>query len=217
MREEVRFPRKGMKKITKMCSQAVIALIDDYHKDPTYFKNVKELINEVVDDLLYGDGQMANSSELFECPVKTAKEFFGQINENTIKQAWDAIPHNCGPRDRDLRICEYLGYAQYVYYLSNKCGYCKSLMTKKSITGVDVIKLASLVQTLDLPKQVYLDYLDYMDSHFDTVRFFDKEKLWEEAKKAPKGMICKNFCKQEKCFEDFDAPEKSIEGNKPCA
>lgn len=90
-------------------------------------------------------------------------------------------------------------------------------MTKKSITGVDVIKLASLVQTLDLPKQVYIDCLDYMDSHFDTIRFFDKENLWEEAKKAPKGMICKNFCKQEICFEDVKATEKSIEGDKPCA
>ena len=216
MAEEIRFSSKGMKKFVKYCYKYVLSRMNDTEKDSLYYvdttnlKNIHDLMKEVEADLLYGDMNFANSYELFACPIKTAKEFFEQINENTIKQAWDTIPHHCGPRNNNLRTCEYLGYAKYLYYLSNKCGYYRSLMTKTSITGVDVINLASLIQTLDLPKQVYLDCLDYMVSHFDTIRFFDKDRIWERAKHSPKGQTCNDFCKQEICFSPL--PQREEEG-----
>jgi len=132
------------------------------------------------------------------------------LNNYTIKQAWDIIPHYCGSRVEELlSYCEYTCYTLFTLYLSNQCKYYRKLTDKKSITGKDVLILANLIQTLDLPKKVFLDCLAFKSGLFDpTIYFFDKDRIWEEAKNILEGEACKCFCKQETHFNPLPKSEE---------
>jgi len=211
MSKEIRFSRIGMKRLVKYIYQYVLSRMEDTEVDTTYLKKIHALVKEAEKYYLYDEDMgLASSSDLFECPVKVAKEFFGQINEYTIKQAWDTIPHGCVNCFGELSFCEYTGYTLFLFYLSGKCGYYNNLSKRTSMARLDVIILANLIQTLDLPQKVFLDCLDYMSCHFDALSCFDKYRLWEESKRSHKGDVCRCFCNQETDFNS--SPEFKKEG-----
>jgi len=91
MSDEIRLPRKVMKKFVKYCYKYVLSRIQEtekdseYYTDATYLKNINALVKEAEEYFLFdSDMGLARSNDLFDCPIKTAKELFEQINESIV-------------------------------------------------------------------------------------------------------------------------------------
>ena len=81
------FSAKAEQEIKEFCKNSV-------NKDKM-FKNETEARNWYLQN--YQDGmQVCN---LYDCPIKTAKEFYGKVNEQTIKKALEQIPYYSENKD----------------------------------------------------------------------------------------------------------------------
>lgn len=190
-------------KICKKVKQEIEKYCDDYVKYhltnfPKNYSSEEECRKEAFDFFVNEYSQ----AELLECPIKTAKEFFEKVNEDTITEALNMISFTYDYCDLD--ICKHAGYSTEMLYLMSHCTYYKDLMQKSFVPTIKLEILANLIQTFNMTEQVFSDCLDFI-SGYD--KSFDKQKCWEAAKNLSKGQSCRHFCSQKIQFDNFNIDE----------
>lgn len=171
------FSAKAEQEIKEFCKNSV-------NKDKM-FKNETEARNWYLQN--YQDGmQVCN---LYDCPIKTAKEFYGKVNEQTIKKALEQIPYYSENKEG----ANLLGCSEEYLYISNHCDYLK---TKKQ----SLDNFSSICQTVGFSKESLKDYFNLNCEQNTTAEELDK--IWDEVKKLPKGNLCKKYCNIATNFDD---------------
>ncbi len=210
MSEKVKITKKRKAEIAdlKVCKRKLAEFLEDL--EDYVVENSKHLVKGTKTiELLKEDFYESKINEyiefseeccLLECPIETADEFYGAITEETIAKAMEIIPYrksNCPRTDYYL----YSNLEPGTIYLQGHCCYCRHLIATKSESDIEVTVLANLVQTLRLPKELFVDLLGFIsEKYHKNIELV--ETLWELGRKVPKAFACRCHCEQKTDFTD---------------
>lgn len=178
--------------------RSLIKAINDYCKD--YAKcqiqydnklsnKIRQLLDEGAQELI-GSGEESIIHEL-ECPVKIASTFFEKVNSDTIKKAFESVDWNLYTETENLLAIDKINA-----YLCSKCKFLNRQLDNALATQI----AANVFITLDLPKEIFADYLNSCFSGIKHIKPSEIESIWATAKKYPKGIVCQS------CFELANNP-----------
>lgn len=178
--------------------RSLIKAINDYCKD--YAKcqiqydnklsnKIRQLLDEGAQELI-GSGEESIIHEL-ECPVKIAATFFGKVDSDTIKKAFENVDWNLYTETENLLAIDKINA-----YLCSKCKFLNRQLDNALATQM----AANVFITLDLPKEIFADYLNSCFSGIKHIKPSEIESIWATAKKYPKGIVCQS------CFELANNP-----------
>lgn len=180
--------------------QSLIKAINDYCKD--YAKcqiqydnklsnKIRQLLDEGAQELI-GSGEESIIQEL-ECPVKIAATFFGKVDSDTIKKAFENVDWNLYKDSENLLAVDKINA-----YLCSKCKF----LNKPLDNTLAIQMAANVFITLGLTKKLFTDYLNSCFSGIKHINPSEIDSIWETAQKIPKGEVCQS------CFKLADNPFK---------
>lgn len=152
-------------------------------------KNIRKLLEEGAHEFI-GYGEESIIHEL-ECPVKIASTFFEKVNSDTIKKAFESVDWNLYTETENLLAIDKINA-----YLCSKCKFLNRQLDNALATQIT----ANVFITLDLPKEIFADYLNSCFSGIKHIKPSEIESIWATAKKYPKGIVCQS------CFELANNP-----------
>lgn len=178
--------------------RSLIKAINDYCKDYAkcqiqYDNKLSNKIRQLLDEGAHefiGYGEESIIHEL-ECPVKIASTFFEKVNSDTIKKAFESVDWNLYTETENL-----LAINKINAYLCSKCKFLNRQLDNALATQM----AANVFITLDLPKEIFADYLNSCFSGIKHIKPSEIESIWATAKKYPKGIVCQS------CFELANNP-----------
>lgn len=133
-----------------------------------------------------------------ECPIKTAKKFFREINERTINKAWLNVKLEDYSRSSEL-----LGTEEETLYLISKCKWICSLQGNSD--KLSLLIVANIINTLGLDKKIFVDFVNFTSLDLDTrLNPQEIDNLWELSQKQPKCTVCRICCGKDMAVEDVD-------------
>ena len=173
-----RFSARAEQEIKKFCEKAV--------NEGKFCENEEEARDWYLSNF-YG-----YFCSLYDCPIKTTKEFYNVVDDDTIKQALELIPYRYEYHEgANLLACseEYL-------YLSSLCDCIK----QGKLSSKDY---AALCQTLGFSIDTLEDYFNFSLNANCVCRYYKHiNKIWESAKELPKGCVCQKYCNIQTNFEN---------------
>lgn len=165
-----------------------------FPEDSTSIHQLKHCFcNDLVESLLPDE---------LECPIKIAEKYFGKVNENTIKKAFQNIDwadYNKG--------AELLAVDKVNVYLNSKCKYLN--LSYDAINELSLSVIVNIFKTLGLSKEIFLDFINSCYFNSEQISIKDAEMLWNCGQNIAKGTICQH------CFgfnhSPFFKPNSDIE------
>ena len=151
--------------------------------------NIRKLLEEGAHEFI-GAGEESIIYEL-ECPVKIAATFFKKIDPDTIKKAFENVDWRKYAESADLLVADKINV-----YLNSKCKFLNRCLDN----GLAIQIAANIFITLDLPKEIFADYLNSCFPGIKHINPLEIDSIWETAKKYPKGIVCQS------CFELANNP-----------
>ncbi len=140
------------------------------------------------DCFLQNKSQMLGICSISECPVNTAKEYYGKATEETIQRAMYST----------MDLCENCHLAQncegcYYNFLQNTCGFIRKISLNIEEGVNDFVLLANYVQTFNFDKSLYLYIISKKLPNCTEISPFI-ERAWNVALDLPHGHSCKIYC-----------------------
>ncbi len=178
--------------------RSLIKAINDYCKD--YAKcqiqydnklsnKIRQLLDEGAQELI-GSGEESIIHEL-ECPVKIAATFFGKVDSDTIKKAFENVDWSLYRESENLLAIDKINA-----YLCSKCKFLNKLLDN----ALAIQMAANVFITLDLTKELFTDYIKYLIAETEYISPSEIDSIWDAAQKVPKGEVCQS------CFELANNP-----------
>ena len=176
----------AVEKFNKFCIEYAKYRIQANNKDS---KNIRKLLEEGAQEFI-GSGEESIIHEL-ECPVKIAATFFGKVDSDTIKKAFENVDWSLYRESENLLAIDKINA-----YLCSKCKFLNKLLDN----ALAIQMAANVFITLDLTKELFTDYIKYLLPETEYISPSELDSIWDTAQKVPKGEVCQS------CFELANNP-----------
>ena len=177
---------KTFTEINQFCIEYAKDRIEADNKES---KNIRKLLEEGAQEFI-GYGEESIIHEL-ECPVKIAATFFGKVDSDTIKKAFENVDWSLYRESENLLAIDKINA-----YLCSKCKFLNKLLDN----ALAIQMAANVFITLDLTKELFTDYIKYLIPETEYISPSGIDSIWDAAQKVPKGEVCQS------CFELANNP-----------
>lgn len=177
---------KTFTEINQFCIEYAKDRIEADNKES---KNIRKLLEEGAQEFI-GYGEESIIHEL-ECPVKIAATFFGKVDSDTIKKAFENVDWSLYRESENLLAIDKINA-----YLCSKCKFLNKLLDN----ALAIQMAANVFITLDLTKELFTDYIKYLIPETEYISPSGSDSIWDAAQKVPKGEVCQS------CFELANNP-----------
>ena len=151
--------------------------LSQFPKDSTSIQQLKHCFcNDLVESLL---------PEELECPIKISEKYFGKVNEDTIKKAFQNIDWTDYNKSAELLAVDKINV-----YLNSKCKYLN--LSYDAINELSLSVIINIFRTLGLSREIYLDFIKSCFFDFERISKRYAEILRDCGQNSAKGTICQH-------------------------